>query len=186
MPTGEDPTTSKKKTIPTSSPTSRGKATGGKKGSQDDDKNQRLIAQNRKARHNYEVLDTLECGIVLVGSEVKSLRTGQLSLEEAYGRVERGEVWLVNCDIPEYTFSHQLNHNPRRRRKLLLHRREIQKFASSAYEKNLTLVPLKMYFQRGRAKVLLGICRGKKTYDKRQSLKKKEMQREIQRATRRG
>ena len=149
------------------------------------DKNERLIANNRKARHNYEVLDTLECGIALVGSEVKSLRAGQVSLEEAYGRVERGEVWLVGCDIPEYQFANQLNHEPRRRRKLLLHRREIEKFASSAYEKNLTLVPLKMYFKRGRAKVLLGIGRGKKQYDKRESLKKKAMQRDIDRAMRR-
>lgn len=131
------------------------------------------------------MLDTLECGIALVGSEVKSLRAGQVSLEEAYGRVERGEVWLVGCDIPEYQFANQLNHEPRRRRKLLLHRREIEKFASSAYEKNLTLVPLKMYFKRGRAKVLLGIGRGKKQYDKRESLKKKAMQRDIDRALRR-
>ena len=150
-----------------------------------DDKNERLIANNRKARHNYEVLDTLECGIQLVGSEVKSLRAGQVSLEEAYGRVQRGEVWLVGCDIPEYRFANQLNHESRRRRKLLLHRREIAKFAASAYEKNLTLVPLKMYFKRGRAKVLLGICRGKKHFDKRESLKKKDMQRDIDRAMRR-
>ena len=108
-----------------------------------------------------------------------------MSLEEAYGRVQRGEVWLVGCDIPEYRFANQLNHESRRRRKLLLHRREISKFAASAYEKNLTLVPLKMYFKRGRAKVLLGICRGKKHFDKRESLKKKDMQRDIDRAMRR-
>ncbi len=151
-----------------------------------DAKNERVIAQNRKARHDYHVLDTLECGIVLTGSEVKSLRAGQVSLEEAYGRVEREEVWLVGCDIPEYRFAHQLNHVPKRRRKLLLHRSEIRKFAAQAYEKNLTLVPLKMYFQRGRAKVLLGICRGKRQFDKRESLKKKDMQRDINRAMRRG
>jgi len=132
------------------------------------------------------VLDTLECGIVLTGSEVKSLRMGQVSLDEAYGRVEHEAVWLVGCDIPEYKFAHQLNHIPKRRRKLLLHRREMLKFASQAYEKNLTLVPLKMYFQRGRAKVLLGICRGKRQFDKRESLKKKDMQRDIDRAMRRG
>ena len=151
----------------------------------DVDKNERVIAQNRKARHDYHVLETLECGIVLTGSEVKSLRNGLLSLEEAYGRVERGEVWLVGCDIQEYSHAHQLNHVPKRRRKLLLHRREIRKFASQAFENNLTLVPLKMYFKRGRAKVLLGICRGKKQYDKRESLKKKVMQRDIDRALRR-
>lgn len=149
------------------------------------DKNERVIAQNRKARHNFQVLDTLECGIVLEGSEVKSLRQGSLSLEEAYGRVEGGEVWLVGADIPEYKFSHALNHTPKRRRKLLLHRREIKKFAGQAFEKGLTLVPLKMYFKQGRAKLLLGICRGKKTYDKRDTLRKRDMQRDIDRAMRR-
>jgi SsrA-binding protein len=150
-----------------------------------DDKNERVIAQNRKARHNYQVLDTLECGIMLAGSEVKSLRAGQVSLEEAYARVDRGEVWLVGCDIQEYKNANVWNHEPKRRRKLLMHRREIEKFASQAYEKNLTLVPLKMYFKEGRAKVLLGVCRGKKTYDKRESIKKGDMQRDIDRAMRR-
>ena len=143
-----------------------------------------MIANNRKARHEYEVFDHLECGIVLVGSEVKSLRAGRMSLDEAYGRVDKGEVWLMGCDIQEYTFANQLNHDPKRRRKLLMHRREIKKFAAQAYEKNLTLVPLKMYFKKGKAKVLMGICRGKKTYDKRESLKKKDMQRDIDRAMR--
>ena len=147
--------------------------------------NERLIGQNRKARRDYEVLDTLECGIVLVGSEVKSLRTGRLSLDEAYGRMKNNEVWLIGCDIQEYTFAHRLNHDPRRPRKLLLHRREIKKFAMRAYEQNLTLVPLKMYFKEGRAKVLLGLCRGRKNYDKREALKKKDMSRDIQRALRR-
>lgn len=122
---------------------------------------------------------------MLTGSEVKSLRNGHLSLEEAYGRVDRGEVWLVGCDIPEYSHSHQLNHVPKRRRKLLMHRREIRKFAGQAFEKNLTLVPLKMYFKRGRAKLLLGVCRGKRQFDKRESLKKKVMQRDMDRALRR-
>jgi len=150
-----------------------------------DDPNERLIAQNRKARHNYQVIDTLECGVMLTGSEVKSLRAGQISLEEAYARLDRGEVWLVGCDIPEYKNANVWNHEPKRRRKLLLHRREIEKFASQAYEKNFTLVPLKMYFKEGRAKVLLGICRGKKTYDKRESIKRSDMQRDIERALRR-
>jgi SsrA-binding protein len=148
--------------------------------------NQRAIAQNRKARHNYHVLDTLECGIVLVGSEVKSLRKGTLSIEEAYGRVKDGEVWLVGCDIAEYVEANQFNHNRRRPRKLLLHRREIRKFAGKAYEQGLTLVPLKMYFKDGRAKVLMGICKGKKLYDKRETMKKRAMQRDINRAARRG
>lgn len=150
----------------------------------DDDPNQKLIANNRKARHEYEVLEKLECGIQLVGSEVKSLRDGRMSIAEAYGRLKEGEVWLVGCDIQEYPHANIQNHEPKRWRKLLLHRREIQHFAAKAYEKNLTLVPLKMYFKQGKAKVLLGLCRGKKTYDKRESLKKKEMQRDIDRAMR--
>ena len=147
--------------------------------------NERLIAQNRRARHEYEVLDTLECGIVLVGSEVKSLRTGNISIEEAYGRVKDAEVWLVGCDIPEYVQANQFNHNPKRPRKLLMHRREVKKFASRAYEQGLTLVPLKMYFKEGRAKVLMGICRGRKLYDKREQMKKKTMKRDMDRAMRR-
>lgn len=154
--------------------------------SKDADKNEKVIAHNRRARYDYQVLDTLECGIVLTGSEVKSLRAGNISMEEAYGRVKGEEVWLPGVDIQEYSFAHQLNHIPKRPRKLLLHRREIKKFAAQAYEKNLTLVPLKMYFSRGRAKVLMGICRGKKQFDKRDSLKKKDMQRDIDRAIRRG
>ncbi len=147
--------------------------------------NERMIAQNRRAKHEYEVLETLECGIVLVGSEVKSLRTGRLSLDDAYGRVKSGEVWLVGCDIPEYAQANRFNHDPRRPRKLLMHRRELNKFASKAYERGLTLVPLKMYFKEGRAKVLMGICRGRKLYDKRETLKKASVQRDIARAMRR-
>lgn len=146
--------------------------------------NERLIALNRKARHEYEVIDTLECGIALVGSEVKSLRTGKISLEEAYGRMKSGEVWLIGCDIPEYKQANQFNHSPKRPRKLLMHRREIKKFASRAYEQGLTLVPLKMYFKEGRAKVLMGIGRGRKLYDKREMLKKASMKRDVERALR--
>jgi SsrA-binding protein len=148
--------------------------------------NERLIAQNRKARHEYEVIDTLECGIVLVGSEVKSLRKGTLSLDDAYGRVKDGEVWLMGCDIAEYVQANQFNHDPRRPRKLLMHRREVKKFASKAFEQGLTLVPLKMYFKEGRAKVLMGIAKGRKLYDKREVMKKKSMQRDISRAMRRA
>ncbi|MCA9258881.1 MAG: SsrA-binding protein SmpB [Planctomycetales bacterium] len=167
----------------TSKKSSPPKASGSKaKGG--DDQNEKVVAQNRKARHNYEVLDTLECGIALVGSEVKSLRSGLLSLDEAYGRLDKDEVWLVGCDIPEYGNATHWNHEPRRRRKLLMHRREIRKFASQAYEKNFTLIPLKVYFTRGKAKVLLGLCRGKQLHDKRQSLKKREAQRDIDRALR--
>lgn len=145
----------------------------------------RPIADNRKARHKYEILETLECGIALLGSEVKSLRTGKVSLDESYGRVMDGEVWLVGCDIAEYTYANRLNHDPRRKRKLLLHKREIRKFAARAFEKGLTLVPLKMYFKQGNAKLLLGIGRGRKLYDKREKMKKDTMQRDMQRALRR-
>lgn len=157
-----------------------------KAGSKADDPNEKLIAQNRKARHEYEVLDTLECGIVLVGSEVKSLRNGRISLDDAYARVDKGEVWLVGCDIQEYSHANVLNHEAKRRRKLLMHRREVKKFAAQAYEKSLTLVPLKMYFKRGKAKVLMGLCRGKKLYDKRETMKKRDVQRDLDRAMRRG
>ena len=142
---------------------------------------ERVVSENRKARHNYTVLDTLECGLLLVGSEVKSLREGKVSLEEAYGRLKDDEVWLVGCDIPEYIDANRFNHRPKRLRKLLMHRREIKRFAHWAYEKGLTLVPLKMYFKSGIAKVLMGVCRGKQQHDKRQAMKKAEAQRSIQR-----
>ncbi len=146
----------------------------------------RPITENRKARHKFDVLETLECGVVLMGSEVKSLRDGKVSLDEAYGRVIDGEVWLVGCEISEYTFANRMNHEPRRRRKLLLHRREVRKFAAQAFEKGLTLVPLKMYFKRGRAKLILGICRGRKLFDKREKMKKETVKRDLERAMRRG
>jgi SsrA-binding protein len=146
-----------------------------------DNPNERVISENRKARHNYLVLDALECGIALVGSEVKSLREGRISLEEAYGRVKDGEVWLVGCDIPEYFDASRFNHVPKRPRKLLLHRREIKRFAQQAFEKGFTLVPLRMYFKEGIAKVLLGLCRGKQQHDKRDAMKKAEARREMQR-----
>jgi len=148
--------------------------------------NERVIAVNRRARHEYDVLETLECGIMLVGSEVKSLRTGHISLEEAYGRVRNEEVWLMGCDIPEYVQANQFNHDPKRPRKLLMHRREVRKFANRAYEQGLTLVPLRLYFKEGRAKVLMGLCRGRKLHDKREAIKKNDMKRDIQRALRRG
>ena len=140
---------------------------------------EKVVAENRKARHDFEILDTMECGIALVGSEVKSLRSGRISLDEAYGRVEGNEVWLLGCDIPEYEKANQLNHKPKRRRKLLLHRREIRTFAAQAFEKILTLVPLKMYFKDGRVKVLIGIGRGRKAHDKREKLKADTARRDI-------
>ena len=132
------------------------------------------------------MLDSLECGIVLVGSEVKSLRAGKLSLEESYARIKENEVWLIGCDIAEYVQANRFNHQPKRPRKLLLHRREVSRFAGQATQKGLTLVPLKMYFKKGRAKLLLGLCRGKQRHDKRQAMKDSEARRDIQRAMRRG
>lgn len=148
------------------------------------DPNERLVAENRRARHKFEVLETLECGIALVGSEVKSLRDGKLSLDEAHARVRNGEVWLYGADIGMYRQASYMNHESRRARKLLLHRREISKFANQAHEKGLTLVPLKVYFKKGRAKLLLGLCRGKKLHDKRETLKKADTQRRLQRVMR--
>ncbi|MEK6269272.1 MAG: SsrA-binding protein SmpB [Planctomycetales bacterium] len=149
-----------------------------------EDKNQKRIAENRKARRNYEIIDTLECGIALQGSEVKSLRAGKVSLDEAYGRILNKEVWLIGCDIAEYSHANVMNHEPRRPRKLLLHRREMLKFASKATERGLTLVPLKMYFKSGRAKILMGVGRGRKLFDKREKLKKETLKRDMERAVR--
>lgn len=145
----------------------------------------KLVAENRKVRSKFEVLDTLECGLVLQGSEVKSLRQGGVSLDEAYARYRDGEMWLLGCYIPEYPQANQFNHDPRRPRKLLLHKREIKRFAGKAQEKGLTLVPLKIYFRNGKAKVLLGLCRGLKLHDKREKIREREAQRAIQRALRR-
>ena len=146
----------------------------------------RLVAENRKARFRFEILDSLECGMQLTGSEVKSLRDGKLSLDEAYARVKDGEVWLVGADIAEYPQATLWNHPPKRPRKLLLRREEREKFANKAHEKGLTLVPLRVYFNaRGLAKVQIGLCRGKKIHDKRETLKKADSKREIERAMRR-
>jgi SsrA-binding protein len=136
------------------------------------------IATNRKARHDYEIIDSLECGIMLVGSEVQSVKNHKVSLGESYARVKDNEVWLINCDIAEYKEA-RVNHAPKRPRKLLLHRREIDKFASKATVKGYTLVPLKMYFVKGRAKILLAVCKGKREYDKRSDLKSRDAKREI-------
>ncbi|MFO0876707.1 MAG: SsrA-binding protein SmpB [Gemmataceae bacterium] len=140
------------------------------------------ICRNRRASHEYEILDRLECGVVLTGTEVKSLREGQSSLEDAYARIDDGEVWLIGCDIPEYAMGNRMNHKPKRPRKLLLHRREVGRFAGKASQRGFTLVPLRLYFKNGRAKVELAVCRGKQLHDKRQTMKKKDADREIRRA----
>src|SRR5437762_88310 len=146
----------------------------------------RLVSENRKARFRFEIVDTLDCGIQLTGSEVKSLRDGKLSLDEAYARVKANEVWLVGADIAEYPQATLWNHPPKRPRKLLMRGEERRKFAGQAHEKGLTLVPLKVYFNaRGLAKVLLGLCRGKKLHDKRETMKAADSKREIDRAMRR-
>ena len=143
----------------------------------EDDGIERVVSENRKARFDYDILETLECGIALVGSEVKSLRAGTISLSESYARVRDNEVFLVNCDIPEYIDANRFNHRRKRDRKLLLHKREIQRFAKRALEKGLTLVPLKLHFRGGRAKLLVGLCKGKQNYDKRQAMKKQDVER---------
>jgi len=148
----------------------------------DEDEGIKPITRNRRAFHEYIIEDKLECGIVLTGTEVKSLREGITSLEDAYAKVEGDEVWLIGCDIPEYSYGHQLNHKPKRPRKLLMHRREIARFADKATQRGFTLVPLRMYFRNGRAKVELAVARGKKEYDKRESVKAREAQRDIRRA----
>jgi SsrA-binding protein len=148
----------------------------------EEDEGVKPICRNRRAFHEYHIEDTLECGIALTGTEVKSLREGGTSLDDAYAKVEGAEVWLLGCDIPEYTFGNRLNHKPKRPRKLLLHRREIARFADKAAQRGFTLVPLRMYFRHGRAKVELAVARGKQQFDKRETKKKQEAQREIRRA----
>ena len=142
----------------------------------------KLICRNKRAFHEYEIMDRLECGLVLTGTEVKSLREGSASLEDAYAKIEAGEVWLIGSDIPEYSMGNRMNHKPKRPRKLLLHKREIGRFAGQASQRGLTLVPLRLYFKDGRAKVELAVARGKQLHDKRQSKKTAEAQREIRRA----
>ena len=145
------------------------------------------ICRNRRATHDYEILDQIECGIVLVGTEVKSLRAGFANLDDAYARVDGGEAWLIGAEIPEYEFGNRLNHKPKRERKLLMHRREIERFAGKASEKGLTLVPLRMYFREGEAKLELAVGKGKQVHDKREALKDADAKRQIARemATRR-
>jgi SsrA-binding protein len=140
------------------------------------------ICRNKRAFHEYEIFDTLECGLVLTGTEVKSLREGAGGLEDAYAKIEDGELWLIGSDIPEYSYGNRMNHKPKRPRKLLLHRREINKFAGKASQRGYTLVPLRMYFRNGRAKVELAVARGKALHDKRQAAKKADAQRDIRRA----
>ena len=142
----------------------------------------KLVASNRKARHDYHVEDVLEAGLVLTGTEVKSLRAGRASLVDGFASVDHGEAWLEGVHIPEYTQGTWTNHEPRRKRKLLLHRHEIIRLAEATRERGLTIVPLSLYFQDGRAKVEIAVARGKKNYDKRQALRERQDNREAARA----
>lgn len=149
------------------------------------DQGKKIIASNRRARHDYTIEDTVEAGLVLTGTEVKSLRAGRATLTEGFGQITNHEAWLHGVHIPEYTQGTWTNHDPRRIRKLLLHRREIDKLASSIQERGLTLVPLSLYFSGGKVKIELALARGKRTYDKRQDLAKRDAAREIDRELRR-
>ncbi len=143
---------------------------------------QKTIARNKKARHEYFIEDTWEAGIVLTGTEVKSLREGRASLVDGFAQIRDGELWLYNVHIPEYNQGTWNNHAPRRLRKLLLHKSEIQKLIGKTKESGLTLIPLELYFKDGKAKVELGLARGKKDYDKRQVIMERTMNREAERA----
>lgn len=146
------------------------------------EKGRKLVAQNRKARHDYHIEETFEAGLVLVGTEVKSLRAGRATLTDGFGEIHNSEAWLHGVHIPEYTEGNRANHEPRRRRKMLLHRHEIDRIDSKVRTKGYTLIPLSIYFADGRAKVEIAMARGKKTYDKRQDLAAREANREKQRA----
>jgi SsrA-binding protein len=149
------------------------------------DQGQKVIARNRRAYHDYQIEDTYEAGLVLTGTEVKSLRAGRASLADGFAQITGDEVWLHNVHIPEYTQGTWTNHTPRRIRKLLMHRKEIDRLASKIAEQGLTLVPLSLYFKDGNVKVELGLARGKRTYDKRQDLAKRDAAREMDRALKR-
>ena len=146
----------------------------------------KIIARNKRAYHEFDILDKWEAGIVLVGSEVKSLRNGKCSLEQAFADLDKNEIWLLGCDIQEYIEANRFNHKAKRPRKLLLHNAEIKKITNKVTEKGLTLVPLQMYFLKGLAKVEIGLARGRKLHDKREAIKGKENKREMDRITKRN
>jgi len=145
---------------------------------------EKVIATNRKAFHNYTILETYEAGLVLRGTEVKSLRESQVNFKDSYAAVDNGEAWLIGCHIAPYHHGSDANHDPVRSRKLLLHRREISRLLGKVAERGLTLLPLKLYFKEGRAKVELGLARGKKLHDKRATLREREERREMDKAAR--
>lgn len=140
-----------------------------------------VFADNRKARHDYTVLETIECGMVLSGTEVKSIRHGSVSLAGSYGAVLKGELWLLGADIATYRFGNRFNHEPKSQRKLLVHAKEIRELQLKTEAKGLTLVPLKIFLKNGKIKVDLGVCRGKQLHDKREAIKKKDLRRDLER-----
>src|SRR2546425_8391250 len=149
----------------------------------------RTVASNRRARHEYEILETLEAGLVLRGTEVKSLRDGQVNFKDSYATVRNDELWLMGCHVSPYSHGSAANHDPERDRKLLLKRREIARLTGKVAERGLTLIPLRLYFKSGRAKLEIGLARGKKLHDKRSALRERETKREMEKAvreTRRG
>lgn len=147
---------------------------------------EKVVATNRKAFHDYHILETYEAGIALLGTEVKSLREGKANLKDSYAIVKNSEVFLLNCHISPYSHGNIFNHDPLRTRKLLLHRKEINKLHGHITQKGLTLIPLKVYFKDGKAKVELGLAKGKRQYEKREAIKEKESRREIERHMKRG
>lgn len=138
-----------------------------------------VVATNRRARHDFKILETYECGVALVGTEIKSIREGKVSLVDAFATIDEGEVWLRNLHIPEYSMGSWTNHSPRRTRKLLLHRGEIDSLMGKVRDGNKTLIPLKLYFKEGRLKLELGLAQGKQDYDKRQDIKRRTEEREV-------
>jgi SsrA-binding protein len=142
---------------------------------------EKLICQNKKAWHNYSIEDRYQAGIALLGTEVKSLREGRANLGDSYGKIKNGEVFLVDAHISPYNFGNRFNHDPLRTRKLLLHKREIRRLIGKVQEKGFTLIPLRLYFSDGKAKVELGLAKGKKLFDKRETLKRKTMERDMER-----
>ena len=163
-----------------------GKATTDKKkavsgGKSDEKPATRTISDNRKARHDFEILERMECGIELTGTEVKSLRLGKVTLQDSFARIEAGELWLYNCNIAAYEYGNRFNHEPTRKRRLLMHSREIFKLNQRIKEKGLTLIPLKLYFKRNWVKVELATAKGKQLYDKRESIGQRDSKRQLDR-----
>lgn len=147
---------------------------------------EKTVTVNRKAFHDYDILGRWEAGIALVGSEIKSIREGRVNLQDAYVRPQDGELWLLGAHIARYSAASYFNHDPTRSRKLLMHKEEIRRLSQTVAEKGLTLVPLRLYLKKGRAKLEIGLARGRKTYDKREALAQKEAQRQMERALRRA